>query len=81
MTILKVDGMTCGHCAETVTGAIQKLGGIQSVSVDLEKKEVAVEFDEAVRGPVVIGAGRYFGLGLCVPIRAAHLAEAKEVTA
>lgn len=42
---------------------------------------VALEFGEPVRGPVVIGAGRYFGLGLCVPIRAADLAEAKEVTA
>ncbi|MEX1027988.1 MAG: type I-U CRISPR-associated protein Csb2 [Candidatus Paceibacterota bacterium] len=42
---------------------------------------VALEFPQAVRGPVVIGAGRYFGLGLCVPIRAADLAEAKEVTA
>lgn len=25
-------------------------------------------FPEAVRGPVLIGAGRYFGLGLCLPI-------------
>lgn len=41
---------------------------------------VALEFDEAVRGPVVIGAGRYFGMGLCVPIRAADLAHAKEAT-
>lgn len=30
---------------------------------------VALEFDEAVRGPIVIGAGRYYGMGLCVPIR------------
>ncbi|QPJ63379.1 MAG: heavy-metal-associated domain-containing protein [Candidatus Nitronauta litoralis] len=44
--ILKVEGMTCGHCAETVTKAVQGLAGIQSVNVDLDKKEVAVEFDE-----------------------------------
>lgn len=27
----------------------------------------SVEFDQAVRGPVIIGAGRYLGLGLCLP--------------
>ncbi len=46
--IIKVDGMTCGHCVETVTGAVQKLGGVQSVNVNLDKKEVAVQFDDAI---------------------------------
>jgi CRISPR-associated protein Csb2 len=27
-----------------------------------------IEFSEKVCGPVLIGAGRYFGLGLCLPI-------------
>jgi len=27
-----------------------------------------VRFDEFVRGPVLLGAGRYFGLGLCLPV-------------
>jgi len=27
-----------------------------------------IEFAEDVRGPVLLGAGRYFGLGLCLPI-------------
>jgi CRISPR-associated protein Csb2 len=26
-----------------------------------------IEFSEPVRGPVIIGAGRFFGLGLCLP--------------
>ncbi len=26
-----------------------------------------IRFDRAVRGPVILGAGRYFGLGLCLP--------------
>lgn len=43
---LKVEGMTCGHCAETVTNAVKGLAGVQSVNVDLDKKEVAVDFDE-----------------------------------
>lgn len=27
-----------------------------------------LRFDEPVRGPVILGAGRYFGLGLCLPV-------------
>lgn len=27
-----------------------------------------IEFDESVGGPVVLGAGRHFGLGLCLPV-------------
>lgn len=27
-----------------------------------------IRFDELVRGPLVLGAGRYFGLGLCLPV-------------
>jgi CRISPR-associated protein Csb2 len=26
-----------------------------------------IEFAEPVAGPVVLGAGRFFGLGLCIP--------------
>ncbi|HEX3478417.1 MAG TPA: type I-U CRISPR-associated protein Csb2 [Kofleriaceae bacterium] len=28
-----------------------------------------IRFDEEVRGPLLLGAGRYFGLGLCMPMR------------
>jgi CRISPR-associated protein Csb2 len=27
-----------------------------------------IRFDEPVRGPLILGAGRYFGLGLCLPV-------------
>lgn len=27
-----------------------------------------IEFEQAVRGPVLVGAGRYFGYGLCLPV-------------
>jgi CRISPR-associated protein Csb2 len=29
---------------------------------------VRLRFDEPVQGPILIGAGRYQGLGLCLPI-------------
>ena len=44
---LRVDGMSCGHCVSTIKDALRKLPGIEDVRVDLEKKEVSVEFDEA----------------------------------
>ncbi len=43
--ILKVDGMSCGHCVKAVTQAAGKLPGVKSVSVDLAAKTVAVEYN------------------------------------
>jgi len=33
--IVKVQGLTCGHCAHAVTEEISALDGVTSVSVDL----------------------------------------------
>ncbi len=44
--IIKVMGMTCEHCAQTVKKAVNDAGGVSQVDVDLEKKEVSVDFDE-----------------------------------
>ena len=44
---IQVEGMTCGHCVETVTQAVNSLVGISQVSVDLDKKQVSVDFDES----------------------------------
>lgn len=44
---IQVNGMTCGHCVETVTQAVNSIDGISQVSVDLEKKQVSVDFDES----------------------------------
>jgi copper chaperone len=38
----KVEGMTCGHCADTVKGAIQKAVPGATVDVDLAAGLVAV---------------------------------------
>jgi copper chaperone CopZ len=37
-----VDGMTCGHCVNAVTGEVTKLDGVTDVAVDLEAKTVTV---------------------------------------
>ena len=39
-TALKVKGMSCQHCAMSVTKALGQLEGIKNVQVDLAKGEV-----------------------------------------
>lgn len=41
-TILKIEGMSCGHCKMSVEKALQAVEGVVSVNVDLEKKEAIV---------------------------------------
>lgn len=45
-TIIKVNGMTCGHCKQAVESALNKLNGVSLVEVHLDKGEVKVGFDE-----------------------------------
>ncbi|NUU60282.1 copper chaperone CopZ [Paenibacillus agri] len=42
--VLNVEGMSCGHCVNSVEKAVASLGA--SAKVDLPAKTVAVEFDE-----------------------------------
>ncbi len=44
--IIKVDGMSCGHCVETISNALGAMPGVSQVQVDLKGKTVEVEFDE-----------------------------------
>ncbi len=45
--VLKVEGMTCQHCAQTVSETVGKMAGVQKVDVELDRKEVTIEFDES----------------------------------
>lgn len=42
---LKVEGMSCGHCASSIEGALKQLGA--AGKVDLAAKTVAVSFEES----------------------------------
>lgn len=44
-TVLKVEGMTCGHCVSSVEKALVNAGA--SGKVDLAGKKVTVEYDES----------------------------------
>ena len=46
--IINVDGITCEHCVDTIKEAVEILDGVFSVDVDIEKKQVVVEFDEKI---------------------------------
>ena len=57
VTTYEVKGMTCGHCAQSVTQEVSKLEGVSDVAVDLESGRVAVTTtaplaDDAVRAAV-----------------------------
>jgi copper chaperone len=45
--VLKVEGMTCQHCVQTVSEKVGKMTGVEKVDVSLEQKEVTVDFDES----------------------------------
>ena len=38
--------MTCQHCVQTITDALNNITGLNTVNVDLVKKEVRVKFNE-----------------------------------
>ncbi|MDF2958271.1 MAG: copper chaperone [Paenibacillus sp.] len=41
---LQVEGMSCGHCVNSIEGALKEIGA--AGKVDLGSKTVAVSFDE-----------------------------------
>ena len=43
---VKVEGMTCQHCVQIITDVLKNITGLNTVDVDLVKKEVSVEFNE-----------------------------------
>ena len=51
-----VNGMHCGGCVKSVTGAISQLPGVRSVDVSLERKGATVEYDSATVAPAAIVA-------------------------
>lgn len=42
---LKVQGMSCNHCVNSIEGNVGQLAGVSSVKVDLNAGEVTVEFN------------------------------------
>jgi copper chaperone len=49
--ILKIEGMSCGHCVRAVTDALKRTAGVQRADVNLEEGRAVVEFDSAQTSP------------------------------
>ncbi|MBU9722636.1 MULTISPECIES: copper chaperone CopZ [Bacillaceae] len=45
--VIKVEGMTCNHCKASVEGTLKNVTGVTSAEVNLDEKNVTVEFDDA----------------------------------
>lgn len=41
-TIIKIEGMSCGHCKAAVEKALKAVTGVETAVVDLEKKQAVV---------------------------------------
>jgi copper chaperone len=43
--IFNVAGISCSHCVNTITKAVEALNGVVGVEVSLDKKTVGVQYD------------------------------------
>ena len=64
--LIKVDGMTCQHCVQTITDVVKKIPGLISINVNLDKKEVDVKYDENETSLQVI-TKKIFEIGFELP--------------
>ncbi|QIN84485.1 copper-binding protein [Rubrobacter tropicus] len=45
-TVLKVEGMTCGHCEMSVQEALDELDGVRAARADRNTGDVEVTYEE-----------------------------------
>ncbi|QWU46285.1 MULTISPECIES: copper chaperone CopZ [Bacillus] len=45
---LKVEGMSCGHCVNSIEGSVKELNGVEQVKVQLSEGTVEVTIDSSV---------------------------------
>ena len=47
-TTITVEGMTCGHCEQTVEDALREVSGVTDVTADREAEQASVDGDADV---------------------------------
>jgi copper chaperone len=47
-TILNVPDISCEHCERTITQALSPLEGVRTVGVDIPRRQVRVDYDDAI---------------------------------
>ncbi|SCY44157.1 copper chaperone [Nitrosospira sp. Nl5] len=43
--VIKVNGMTCTGCVNSVKNVLEKIPGVDSADVSLEQKQVMIQYD------------------------------------
>lgn len=60
--IVKVNGMSCNHCVETIKHHLLNLNGIKTVDINLKYKKVSIDYDtHDVNEQVIIEAIEQLG--------------------
>ena len=49
--LLKITGMTCGGCVNSVTKALKAVAGVSDANVTLSDGKATVQFDERMTSP------------------------------
>ena len=52
--VLKVNGMSCQHCVNSIHDAVAQSVGVKQVKVDLKSKLVEVEYDQSFTNELLI---------------------------
>lgn len=74
---IKVEGMHCDNCKQSIEGTVGKMAGVQSVNADFEKGQAIVSFDPSQTSTEAISR-EIESLGFTVPREDAASAEAAE---
>lgn len=53
---LSVPDISCGHCKESIEGAVNELSGVSAVEVSIEDKTVEVSFNDDLELERIVGA-------------------------
>ncbi len=53
--VMKIEGMSCGHCQARVEKALNEIGGV-SAKVNLGKKEAVIEYASDIKDDVFVNA-------------------------
>lgn len=60
-TIIRIKGMSCGGCVNSVKTVLGKISGVSNVEVSLDKGEAVVQHDDPIEhevfGQAIKGAG------------------------
>ena len=46
--VVKIDGMSCSHCAKRVEDGLKKIDNVKSVKVDLNNKKATVTYKDSI---------------------------------